>query len=125
VKTCNVCEEIKPISEFYRRSPAAGGGHEAFCKFCKKEKYKRDRAWEHLKERYGVDKNAYYRILDSQNGCCGICGEEAGDSKLHVDHCHATGVVRGLLCQKCNTGIGLLGDNLESVLKAVNYLKDK
>lgn len=42
---------------------------------------------------------------------------------LHLDHCHITGAFRGWLCSQCNTGIGLLGDNLEGVSKAVKYLK--
>lgn len=124
MKQCNTCNEEKPVTEFYRRSPAAGGGYEAFCKECKKQKYQRDRAWEHLKERYGITKQDYYNILETQNGQCGICGCDSGDSKFHVDHCHETGKVRGLLCQKCNCGLGLLGDTVEGLMKALNYMEN-
>ena len=51
---------------------------------------------------------------------CEICGKS---SPLVVDHCHVTGAIRGPLCYGCNSGIGLLGDNLEGVLRAVTYLQ--
>jgi hypothetical protein len=46
-----------------------------------------------------------------------------GRGTFHVDHCHETGKIRGLLCHSCNTGIGKLGDNLEGLQKAVSYLE--
>lgn len=56
---------------------------------------------------------------------CECCGEiETGrNSVLSLDHDHLTGVFRGWLCNKCNLGIGLLGDTAESVEKAVTYLR--
>jgi len=67
-------------------------------------------------------------ILD-QNNLCLICKKpesgknNAGDVKpLSVDHCHATGRVRGLLCNQCNAGLGNFKDNLESLRSAVEYL---
>lgn len=54
---------------------------------------------------------------------CQCCGLMQPDRALCLDHCHATGEFRGWLCQKCNSGVGLLGDNLEGLLKAVRYLE--
>ena len=70
-------------------------------------------------------------MFQLQNGLCGICGKSEstrrrkktqGNERLAVDHCHETGVVRGLLCFKCNTAIGSLGDNEEMVMRVIFYL---
>jgi hypothetical protein len=55
---------------------------------------------------------------------CGICGQPAKpDRRLNIDHDHATGLVRGLLCHKCNAGIGLLGDGIEGLQAGIDYLR--
>lgn len=54
---------------------------------------------------------------------CECCGGKPLYRGLHVDHCHVTGTFRGWLCGKCNRGIGLLGDSLEIVIKAAEYLR--
>jgi hypothetical protein len=66
----------------------------------------------------------YETMLESQNYSCSICSKKhTDDKKLHVDHCHTTGKVRGLLCNNCNNGIGKLKDSTELLEKAINYLK--
>jgi hypothetical protein len=65
----------------------------------------------------------YEHLLASQHGACAICGYESRDGKrLRVDHCHETGQIRGLLCSTCNTGLGGLGDSIEGVKRALDYL---
>lgn len=67
----------------------------------------------------------YNKQLALQNNKCAICSktpQELG-RRLVVDHCHTTGKIRGLLCRVCNTSIGALGDNIEGLQKAINYLK--
>ena len=54
-----------------------------------------------------------------QNNNCAICGEEV---KLHVDHCHKTGKIRGLLCRNCNTSLGKFKDSPEILQNAITYL---
>lgn len=83
-----------------------------------------------LKQRYGLSELDYDRLLASQSGRCAICkSEEPGGrwDRFAVDHCHETGVVRGLLCIRCNRLLGRLGDTLQNVEKLVteclNYLK--
>lgn len=67
--------------------------------------------------------DAYLALLQKQNGKCAICGtKDFGKKAPNVDHCHATGVIRGLLCCSCNRGIGLLKDDPELLLKAAGYL---
>lgn len=76
-----------------------------------------------FKHKYGFylthEDRAY---LDSLPQACGICS--ATDRTLNIDHCHATNKIRGYLCHECNMGIGKLGDNLESLTNAVNYLQN-
>lgn len=68
-------------------------------------------------------KEDYRKILKNQNGICAIC-EEKEDINLAVDHCHKTNQIRGLLCSECNRGLGKLGDTIEGLQKAINYLKN-
>ena len=70
---------------------------------------------------YGVSAEHHRRLVEQQNGVCAIC-KRPSRRALCVDHCHATRVVRGLLCDKCNTALGLLGDDAGRVLAAVAYL---
>jgi hypothetical protein len=59
------------------------------------------------------------QFMESQNGLCAICKEAPA---THLDHCHTTGNLRGLLCMKCNTGLGMFGDDLEKLKTAIDYL---
>src|SRR5687768_14695899 len=63
-----------------------------------------------LLREYGISVDQYKQMEREQGFSCGCCRTVLGEGELYVDHCHDTGVVRGLLCQKCNSGIGLLGD---------------
>jgi hypothetical protein len=74
-------------------------------------------------DRYGFGLDGYEERLKKQGGVCLICGKKPGKKRLHVDHCHETDVVRGLLCSNCNRGIGLLGDQYERLEAALAYLK--
>lgn len=76
-----------------------------------------------LKYNYGITIDQYNAMLAAQGGGCALCGAEPKRRPLDVDHCHETGKVRGLLCNKCNTSLGRLGDTLESILKIVSYLE--
>ena len=77
-----------------------------------------------LKSDHGISLSAYQSMVDGQRNKCKICGKNQSEIKenLQVDHCHSSGKIRGLLCGKCNRGIGLLGDNASSLLKAYIYL---
>ena len=74
----------------------------------------------HLR-RHGLAIEEYNAMVDAQHGQCAICG--CGDEQLCVDHDHSTGVVRGLLCQRCNRGLGDFRDNPSALRKAINYLE--
>lgn len=83
-----------------------------------------------LKHRYGITPEHYDEMLKIQNSRCAICGKKESAvnygtkkvQKLAVDHCHATGKVRGLLCQDCNRGLGKFHDDLQRLQKAIDYL---
>ena len=80
----------------------------------------------HLVRKYGVDLNIYNQMLDQQNGKCAIYEKLEKDEVhevLHVDHCHDTGQVRGLLCRNCNHVLGLMKDDPLLVRRAAKYLE--
>lgn len=84
------------------------------------------RARDHqLKKIYGLERGGYEALFAKQGGKCAICaGRPSAGKSLHVDHDHATGDIRGLLCSSCNTGIGLFRDNAELLLMAADYLSE-
>ena len=71
-------------------------------------------------ESYGLTVEQYDSMLEGQNFACAICGQV---TDLVIDHDHATGAVRGLLCNDCNKGIGMFRDNTDRMAAAVAYLK--
>lgn len=71
--------------------------------------------------KYGISHKEYDLMFKSQGGACKICRNEF-DYRLHVDHCHNTGKVRGLLCRGCNTGLGHFKDDVQLLREAINYL---
>lgn len=76
---------------------------------------------------YGLTPAKFDALLESQGGVCAICGlpgQNWAERNLSVDHDHATGAVRGLLCGRCNTGLGFFGDNPEALAKALDYLNN-
>lgn len=75
--------------------------------------------------RYGITLEEYDALFVIQGGVCALCGEPSDSERrlLSVDHCHDTGKVRGLLCSSCNMGIGIFNDDIESLEKAIAYLR--
>lgn len=132
---CRDCE-AKIRKEHYASDPTRFSA--AARKWCKENPEQRNatkRAWyarnkEHqkgivLRRTYGITLEEYQTRLVAQEGRCAICKEAttgACGRALHVDHCHATGKVRGLLCGKCNTLLGFVNDRLEILEAAKNYL---
>lgn len=78
----------------------------------------------HIMELYGLSSEEYMKIYEYQDGTCAICKRARGlRKKLSVDHDHATGEVRGLLCQKCNRDVlGHLRDDVNALYRAADYL---
>ena len=127
---CNKCEVVKEFSEF-SKDTSNTRGYQTFCKTCQAE-YKRNnrdkRRNSDYVRMYGITLSEYNKMLKEQSLACKICGilaSKATHSKLFVDHCHATGAVRGLLCNTCNTALGLLKDSPELCREAANYLEQE
>ena len=135
-KTCTKCGCTKDITEFYKRggkqSPNSRKNH---CKECDKKRIKESHdpvAYRNaeLQRRYGITHQDYEVMLAEQNNQCAICKttEPGGRHKTNyffVDHCHKTGKVRKLLCHNCNTALGLVGDNIQTLEAMIRYLKPR
>jgi hypothetical protein len=78
-----------------------------------------------MKGRYGITirLDDYLSLIEKSNGVCAICGKKE-NKKLAIDHCHTTNKLRGLLCSKCNRGLGYFDDKIELLEKAIKYLKN-
>lgn len=112
------------------------------CKICKRDAVKsflkanpnyrkewRKRHKERLRlehvSRYGISSEEYTRLLNKQDNKCAICGLSFGINYTpHVDHNHETQRVRGLLCRKCNSGLGQFEDSTINLQQAIVYLKE-
>lgn len=80
----------------------------------------------YLMKKYGITLDEYEAILASQGGVCAICHNPPSDPrgfKMHVDHDHGTGRVRGILCGSCNSGLGQFKDNVRRLASAIVYLQ--
>lgn len=76
--------------------------------------------------RYGISEEVYSILLEKQNNACAICSltfKNIG-RYIHIDHCHSTGKVRGILCHHCNILLGNAKDSVKTLSKAINYLKE-
>jgi hypothetical protein len=127
---CSDCRERKPMDDFYwMRSRTRGTQiRKRRCKSCH---YIACKARANLRANrrkylYGMSAEDYDRMLAEQGEACAICREPAADDDgrgLHVDHDHASGAVRGLLCGNCNQGLGRFRDNPDYLHAAASYLE--
>lgn len=151
MKTCRICNIEKPLEEFHKASKQIDG-RETRCKVCLLEMKSRNyhknlienrekariKALEFRKENKGYQRKYdlkrtynmslidYENMLKKQDGRCKICLTENASGKhkkFYVDHCHKTGEVRGLLCTGCNLALGGFRDSIESLNRAILYLK--
>jgi hypothetical protein len=127
-KLCSKCQIEKPICDFYKKERGKYGVA-GYCKNCKVKQVKKAHKpvmWfdAHLKRMYGITLDEHTKMYEEQSGRCAICGNEGNGKwkKLCVDHCHNTGKVRKLLCHHCNTALGLVGDNIQTLQKMIQYL---
>ena len=78
-------------------------------------------------KKYGLSLEDYNNMLDEQNHKCKLCLTSFTtliSKNIHIDHCHTTNKVRGVLCLHCNTGLGYFKDNTRTLTKAINYLQE-
>jgi hypothetical protein len=135
MKICKRCLNDKNLEEFpYRKS--SKDKRRNICNPCaykdmmSKYKTAQERAGRRsiLKNRYNLTQEEYDLLLKNQNNTCAICDTKENVSKkgsifsLGVDHNHVSGKNRGLLCHRCNSGIGHLKDSILLLKKAIKYL---
>lgn len=149
VKICSRCKLELSASFFYPEKRQADGLRR-YCKDCSnsacrkyrlqnkdkclayREKNKEARRESRLLKRYGIDTELYNTMLIEQDYKCKICKNKeirtdyrTGEvSRLAVDHCHKTGKVRGLLCNKCNVMLGLVDDSISYLTDLILYVVD-
>ena len=121
-------EPIGPENWYWKKSTASKD-KAAYARGWRKDNPRKSRSID-LKKMFGISIEQYEEMLHAQGGVCKICGETERRvdgvgryTNLCVDHCHSTGRIRGLLCTRCNRGIGLFGDKLEIVEMAATYLR--
>lgn len=144
-RVCTRCEQPKPLSGFHR-SGTKKDRLQSRCKVCQATQAKAwkkahpertkatSKAWQSnnvprrferiLRVLYGITVEDWARMFNTQKGLCEICMVGLGfDRTTHVDHCHKTGKVRGLLCADCNKGLGAFSDQPEVLRYAALYVE--
>lgn len=143
-RTCSKCGESKSPELFYTQNRGNTVTYFPSCRECTKARvtsWRRanpDKAaaynrkwrenspgnWKDLRlAKYGITADEYDAMWTKQGGVCAICKKDCKTGQaLSVDHCHVTGEVRGLLCRKCNTALGHLGDSVDLLHAAIEYL---
>ena len=130
MKKCSKCQILRPLSSF-NKNRSKKDGLQNYCRECsiaraqqwhgenveKRSDPERIRSYNLAK--HGLTKTEWDEINESQAGKCPIC-EEPG--RMFVDHDHSTGLVRGLICEHCNRGLGAFRDNLQALSAAIEYL---
>lgn len=112
MKLCTKCGENKSLEEFSKNARRKDG-RQVWCKKCahaRRAEWARENpskitAYRRL-DKYGLTPEQYQNLLNEQNGLCAICSADLSSVTPHIDHDHATGRVRGVLCQFCNIMIG-------------------
>lgn len=144
LKHCPKCKVAKPFADF-GLNKASYDGLASHCIICireitntrnanpvvkekKQAKYKRDKSKvrdSRLKMKFGISLEEYNNKLKEQNGICPGCGmtPEQNGKDFAVDHNHETGMVRGLLCSRCNAGLGFLQDNINICNNIIRYIE--
>jgi len=141
LKICVHCSEEKPFDDFHKNARNKKDGRQSSCKPCNNDRVRKwqsenpdkfESNWKkqaqapdyHHRRRarkYGLTVQQLDELLEDAGGVCMICSQPA-HMYLVVDHCHTSGVVRGILCEKCNQGLGMFKDNPEYLQNAITYL---
>lgn len=130
-KKCKICEQLKSLEDFYSHDSALMGVRPE-CKKCsliKMKSWYRQNTYNvrssKLRSKFGISRAEYEEMAKNQNYRCLICSKHQSELKrgLAVDHCHISGQIRGLLCNRCNRGIGMLNDDTNTIENALAYIK--
>jgi hypothetical protein len=126
---CSACGERKSMSEYYWQNPGGGRPITNRARQCRSCKYVLNKAGADLranrrKYNYGLTREQFDEMIVRQDGRCAICRNSLDPESrdLHVDHCHFDKQIRGLLCGRCNTGLGLFRDDPDVLKVAAEYI---
>ena len=120
MKTCSRCGKTKDISAFSKRS-SRPSGVQSKCKDCEREvRRKYYKPHEAIRRKLNISDYQYNKLITESNNKCNICSREL--DKICIDHCHSTNKIRGVLCNNCNTALGLVGDNIGTLQAMIEYL---
>jgi hypothetical protein len=116
-KRCPQCKEVKSHDD-WERNKCSSDGWASYCRSCRAQR-NRD---SYFKRKYGLSQVELSRLVRQQGGVCSICLSAKPE---HVDHCHDTGKVRGVLCFSCNAALGQFKDQSEVMRRAADYVEGK
>ena len=124
MKECRRCGEEQDINNFPISKTGKKGQlyRKPDCKPCDNKR----KSIANMFKTFGMTMDDYDEMLSNQNMGCKICNTKVprGQGRFHIDHCHTTGKIRGLLCSKCNVGLGQFDDNIGKLNNAIRYLTD-
>jgi hypothetical protein len=126
---CPRCDKEKSTNNFYKDIHTFYG-ISIYCSECQRKKnkvrYELDPEGHRntqLKSDFGITSEQYNSVLFKQDNKCAICRKEREGRRLSVDHDHKTGKFRGILCNKCNLGLGYFNDSVDLLKVAINYIR--
>lgn len=132
-RICTKCKKFKSWEEFSNTKDGSANNKNSKCKICRKlhhannsQKYRISSRKSNLKRQYGLTENDYNDLLEKQNNRCAICKTKIPDKRKKffcIDHNHKNKKIRGLLCNKCNKGLGDFDDSIILLYNAISYLK--
>ena len=122
MKTCTSCEMELSKDLFHKRTYSSGKiGLQPKCKECstknRKQYYK---PHEYMRRKFKLSEAEYNELMKHDN--CQVCSRDITNKKC-IDHCHNKEKIRGVLCNNCNTALGLVGDNIQILSKLIQYLE--
>lgn len=135
LRTCRKCGKVATNTtelELFVKDKNSVFGRFNLCKECHTQSDSNryyNNSLEKRVKKFGITVEQYNQFVKDQNNCCAICKKpkeqfDGRGNNFHIDHCHTTGKVRGLLCSNCNTGLGQFKDDIKSLENAIQYLKD-
>ncbi|WP_311318340.1 endonuclease VII domain-containing protein [Streptomyces sp. 840.1] len=114
-KRCPQCGEVKPHGQ-WERNRSSSDGWSSYCRPCRAERNRIS----YFRRTYGLAPAELDALIAAQQGTCCICLTASAE---HVDHCHETGRVRGVLCFSCNAALGQLKDRPDAIRRAAAYVE--
>jgi hypothetical protein len=143
---CSKCKQDKPQNQFEKSPNRRPFGLASLCIPCNKERKRKEKfnRYHSLSKeqrrvqnkkgnvrKFGISYEEYHAMLERQDNKCSICNKEETETNvvynhtkyLAIDHCHETGKIRGLLCSKCNKGIGMFKEDISILKSAISYLE--